>query len=59
MLESGLPGSAPAVPGRPVIALRNIYKVYRMGQVEVLALRGVSLVVVRNRKIGFVSRVST
>jgi putative ABC transport system ATP-binding protein len=32
---------------RPVIALRNINKVYRMGPVEVLALREVSLVVER------------
>ncbi len=34
---------APARP--PVIALRNVTRTYRMGEVEVNALRGVSLVV--------------
>ena len=39
-----LPAQAPANPSRsPVFAARDITKVYRMGEVEVHALRGVSL----------------
>jgi putative ABC transport system ATP-binding protein len=40
------PGSRPR-PHPPVIALRHVTKTYRMGQVDVEALRGVSLVVER------------
>ncbi|MGH9115011.1 MAG: ABC transporter ATP-binding protein, partial [Acidimicrobiales bacterium] len=39
-------GSAPPT-GPPVIALRNVTKTYRLGQMEVPALRGVTLVVER------------
>ncbi len=47
----GRPTGHPALAGSPaeprpaVIALRNIERVYRMGEVEVAALRGVSLVI--------------
>jgi putative ABC transport system ATP-binding protein len=39
-------GDAPAA-GAPVIALRNVARTYQMGEVEVHALRGVSLVIGR------------
>jgi putative ABC transport system ATP-binding protein len=42
---TGQPASPSAVSGavRPVIALRRITKVYRMGDIEVAALRGITL----------------
>ena len=50
---SGFPadGPAPAIspvpPVAPVIALRHVTKTYRLGEIEVEALRGVSLVIER------------
>ncbi|MFH1591013.1 MAG: ABC transporter ATP-binding protein [archaeon] len=38
-------GSKPHVHGKPIIQLQDVWKIYKMGDVEVQALRGVSLTV--------------
>jgi putative ABC transport system ATP-binding protein len=42
-LDEGLPDAVPGSPMAAVFAARGIHKVYRMGEVEVVALRGVDI----------------